>query len=230
MFLLGTSSIATMREALPDYHLLNGGLLDMKYITSETADHGLVASLKNSITKLPHALAAIASALSEGFSQKAMGPATYYRVSALGPYMYGLLLAFLIISFPLAGLLAFWPQWWTSIVNFMKLFVSVKLWPIFWAYLSGMMSYREAFNAEDPEGFQGTFGSEGMLPALALMYLVVPVFSFMITSIAQHAGGAMLGALLGQGQEASLGGTLGAVTGPARTAVQLSHDTGGKKH
>ena len=62
-----------------------------------------------------------------------------------------------------------------------------------------------------------------MFPALALMYLVVPVFSFMVTSIAQHAGGAMLGALLGQGQESTLGGTIGAATSAARTGVQLAH-------
>jgi hypothetical protein len=151
-----------------------------------------------------------------------MGPATYYRVSALGPYVYGLLLAILVIVFPLAGLLSIWPQWWTAIVNFMKLFLSIKLWPIFWAFLSGMMSYKEAFTPEDPEGFQGTFGSEGMLPALAVMYLIVPVFSFMITSIAQHAGGALLGSLIGQGQEASIGGTMGAVTQPGSMAGRLA--------
>lgn len=216
MFILGTASASTIRQALPEYNLFKGGLLDLKYVTSETADHSLWASAKLAVTALPRALAAISSTLAEGWAQDAMGPATYYRVSALGPYVYGLLLAFLVMCFPIAGLLAFWPQGWTAIVNFMKLFVSVKLWPIFWAYLSGMLSYREVFNANDPEGFQGTFGSDGMFPALALMYLVVPVFSFMIASIAQHAGGAILGSLLAHGETASLGGTFGAVTGVAR--------------
>ena len=225
MFILGPSSVATLREALPEYQLLKGnGLLDLNYITSDPGDGGLGASLVRSVTKLPRALAAISSTVAEGWSQRAMGPATYYRVSALGPYVYGLLLAFVVMAFPLAGLLALWPHWWTALVNFMKLFVSIKLWPIFWAYLSGMMSYRSAFTPDDPEGFQGTFGSEGMFPAIALMYLVVPVFSFMVTSIAQHAGGAMLGVLLGQGQESTLAGTIGAATGPARTAVQLTRD------
>jgi hypothetical protein len=188
----------------------------------DSQDKGMLLNVFTAVTKLPAALAAVASSVSEGWSQKAMGPATYYRISALGPYVYGLLLAMLVIVFPLAGLLSIWPQWWTAIVNFMKLFLSIKLWPIFWAFLSGMMSYKEAFTPEDPEGFQGTFGSEGMLPALAVMYLVVPVFSFMITSIAQHAGGAMLGSLLGQGQAASLGGTIGAVTQPASMAGRLA--------
>ena len=80
-----------------------------------------------------------------------------------------------------------------------------------------------------PEGFQGTFGSEGMLPALAVMYLIVPVFSFMITSIAQHAGGAMLGSLIGQGQEASMGGTMGAVTQPGSMAGRLADSHGGSR-
>lgn len=230
MFVIGSTSVSTLREALPEYQLFSGGLLNMNNITSDRTS-GLGGAAAQAVTKLPRALAAISSAVSEGWSQKAMGPATYYRVSALGPYIYGLLLAFVVMSFPLAGLLAFWPHWWTALVNFMKLFVSIKLWPIFWAYLSGMVSYRSAFTPDDPEGFQGTFGSEGMFPALALMYLVVPVFSFMVTSIAQHAGGAMLGALLSQGQESTLGGTIGAATGSARTAVQLAqrdaHD--GKK-
>lgn len=224
MFVLGSSSVATMREALPNYQLFRGnGLLDMNYVTADPGS-GWGDALIRSVTKLPNALAAISSSVAEGWSQKAMGPATYYRVSALGPYIYGLLLSFIVMAFPIAGLLSFWPQWWTALVNFMKLFISVKLWPIFWAFLSGMVSYRSAFTPEDPEGFQGTFGSEGMFPALALMYLIVPVFSFVVTSIAQHAGGAMLGALLSQGQESTLGGTIGAATGSARTAVQLSHE------
>jgi hypothetical protein len=222
LFVLGGSTAATLRAALPEYGVFKDGNIDLKYITTDSQNQGTPQNVITAIAKLPAALAAVASSLSEGWSQKAMGPATYYRVSALGPYLYGLLLAILVIVFPLAGLLSIWPQWWTAIINFMKLFLSIKLWPIFWAFLSGMMSYKEAFAPEDPEGFQGTFGSEGMLPALAVMYLVVPVFSFMITSIAQHAGGAMLGSLLGQGQEASLGGTIGAVTQPASMAGRLA--------
>ncbi|HLY10357.1 MAG TPA: conjugal transfer protein TraG N-terminal domain-containing protein [Planctomycetota bacterium] len=227
IFVIGSSSVAAVREALPDYQLFRpDGLLDMTYITSDPGG-GWSDALLRSVTKLPRALAAMSSAVAEGWSQKALGPATYYRVSSLGPYVYGLLLAFVVMAFPIAGLLSFWPHWWTALVNLLKLFVSIKLWPIFWAYLSGMMSYRSAFTPDDPEGFQGTFGSEGMFPALALMYLVVPVFSFVVTSIAQHAGGAMLGSLLSPGRESTLGGTIGAATSSARTAVQLSHSARG---
>jgi len=221
IFVIGGTTASTLRAALPEYGVFKDGSMDLKYITTDSHNKGIPMNVVTAITKLPAALAAVASSISEGWSQKAMGPATYYRVSALGPYIYGLLLAFLVIVFPIAGLLSIWPQWWTAVVNFMKLFLSIKLWPIFWAFLSGMMSYKEAFTPEDPEGFQGTFGSEGMLPALAVMYLVVPVFSFMITSIAQHAGGAMLGSLIGQGQEASLGGTMGAVTQPGSMAGRI---------
>jgi hypothetical protein len=209
IFIRGESSAATMRAALPDY-----SALDLKYITADSNNQGRGSNFLRAAKKVPAAAAAIASAVTEGWSQKAMGPATYYRVSAMGPYIYGLLLALLILIFPIAGLLAFWPGWWTALVNFMKLFVSIKLWPVFWAFLSGMLEYRSAFTPDDPEGFQGTFGSEGMFPALAIMYLVVPVFSFMITSLAQHAGGAILGSLLAQGQGASLGSTIGAVVQP----------------
>jgi hypothetical protein len=229
IFVIGQTTAGTLRAALPEYSVFKDGAMDLKYITTDSQDKGTLRNVLAAVTKLPAALAAVASSVSEGWSQKAMGPATYYRVSALGPYIYGLLLAILVIVFPLAGLLAIWPQWWTALVNFMKLFLSIKLWPIFWAFLSGMMSYKEAFTPEDPEGFQGTFGSEGMLPALAVMYLIVPVFSFMITSIAQHAGGAMLGSLIGQGQEAGVGGTMGAVTQPGSLAGRLADSHGGSR-
>lgn len=222
IFLRGGGTAAMLRGALPEYGVWKDGGLALQYITSDSQNEGWFRNTLKAATKIPAGLAMIASSITEGWSQKAMGPATYYRVSAMGPYLYGLLLAFLIIAFPLAGLLAVWPQWWTALVNFMKLFVSIKLWPIFWAFLSGMVEYRNVFTPDDPEGFQGTFGSEGMLPALAVMYLVVPVFSFMITSLAQHASGTMLGAILGQGQEASLGGTVGAMTQPGAAAGRLA--------
>jgi hypothetical protein len=151
------------------------------------------------LENLPAIIAGILAAVSEWWTQKALGPATYYRVSALGPYIYGFVLSFLLMLFPFAGLMAFWPRWWTAIVNFLKVFVSVKLWPILWSFLSGVLSVRTQFDARDPEGFQGTFGHEGMLPGLAAMYLLAPFLSYMIVSIAAQAAGASMGALVGAG-------------------------------
>ena len=189
-----------VRYALPEYSLMKDGTWDLTYMSAPVrkAD-SLWEATTGTLANLPAILAAILAAVSEWWTQKALGPATYYRVSALGPYIYGFVLSFLLMLFPVAGLMAFWPRWWTAIVNFLKVFISVKLWPVLWSLLSGVLSVRTRFDAQDPEGFQGTFGHEGMLPGLAAMYLLAPFLSYMIVSIAAQAAGASMGALVGAG-------------------------------
>lgn len=189
-----------VRYALPEYSLMKDGTWNLDYMSAPVRKADTFwQAVKGAIIDLPAITAGILSAVSEWWTQKALGPATYYRVSALGPYIYGLVLSFLLMLFPFAGLMAFWPRWWTAIVNFLKVFVSVKLWPILWSFLSGVLSVRTRFDARDPEGFQGTFGHEGMLPGLAAMYLLAPFLSYMIVSIAAQAAGASMGALVGAG-------------------------------
>lgn len=213
IFVVGGLEGASIRQALPAYTLTTGtgsGELNSQYMDmSVTNDSSVLGTIKNLFANLPVAAATVASTLSEWWSQKAMGPATYYRVSSLGPHIYGMVIALLFMLFPIAGLMAFWPKWWTAIVNFMKVFLSVKLWPILWAFLSAILSHRNSFDSENPSGFEPTLGSSGVLPAIASMYLVVPAMSFLIINLAHHAGGAMLGALIGGADGASLSAAQG---------------------
>jgi hypothetical protein len=213
IFVIGGLEGASIRQALPAYTLTAGadssGLNSQYMDMSVTNDSSIGGTIKNLFANLPVAAATVASTLSEWWSQKAMGPATYYRVSSLGPHIYGMLISLLFMLFPIAGLMAFWPKWWTAIVNFMKVFLSVKLWPILWAFLSAILSHRNSFDSENPNGFEPTLGSAGVLPAIASMYLVVPAISFLIINLAHHAGGALLGALIGGADGASLSAAQG---------------------
>jgi len=208
IFILNGSEAAGIRHALPEFGLMSGGGWDYTHMGVSNLDTLTSSSMWDRFTgvwkDIPAIVAALVAGLSEWWTQKALGPATYYRISAMGPYIYGMVTAFLLMLFPIAGLMSFWPRWWTAIVNFMKVFISVKLWPIFWSYTSAMISYRGVFNAEDPEGFQGTFGHEGMVPAFAGMYLMAPVLSYIIVSLASNAGVIAMGALAGMGSTGSL--------------------------
>ncbi len=202
----GHGEMAAVREALPAYSVLDaeGGLSMTHMSTSFSSDSSTWGMLKNVVTNLPAVAISLASAVAEWWAQRAMGPATYYRVSALAPYLYGMVIAVLFMLFPLVALMAFWPGWWTAIVNFMKLFLSVKLWPVLWAFLSGILSSRNVFTGNDPSGFEGGFGGAGILPAIATMYLAVPALSFMIVNLAHQAGGGMLSGMIGQAAGASI--------------------------
>jgi hypothetical protein len=208
IFVLAGSEAAGVRHALPEISLMAGGGWDYTHMKVGNLNKLTSSSMWDRFggvwSDLPGITAALLAGVSEWWSQKAIGPATYYRISAMGPYVYGMVTAFLLMLFPVAALMSFWPRSWTSLVNFMKVFVSVKLWPIFWSYTSAMISYRGVFDAEDPEGFQGTFGHEGMVPALAGMYLMAPVLSYIVVSLATGAGVVAMGALSGLGSTGSL--------------------------
>jgi hypothetical protein len=228
-----------IRDALPEFSLTNGswGWDTTNMATEVKQSDGVWDTLKNFLGNLPIVAISVASTLSEWWSQKAMGPATLYRISALGPHIYGMVTGFLFMLFPIAGVMAFWPKWWSAIINFMKLFLSVKLWPILWAFLSAILSARNVFDGTSPSGFQTGMGTSGIFPALCSMYLMVPMLSFMMINLAHHAGGAMLGAAIGSGEAASLGesrGIGGVLLGGAGTvgrfavrAFNPSHHGGG---
>ncbi len=206
-FVVGQSELASVRHAIPEYSLMKDGTWNLTYMSVPNAtaaqSDSLWTRINGAFENLPSIIASIFASFSEWWSQRTLGAATYYRVSSLGPWVYGLVTAFLLMLFPLAGLMAFWPGWWTAILNFMKVFLSVKLWPVLWSFISGMISYRAQFNPEDPNGLETAFGYEGMLPALAGMYLLTPVISYMIVSIASHAGALAMGPLVGPGSTGS---------------------------
>jgi hypothetical protein len=217
---------AAIREALPEYSLLKGWGWDPTYMATDIKEKsGFWDVLGSLFGNLPTVAISLTSAIGEWWSQKAMGPGIYYRVSALAPHLYGLVIAILFMLFRMAGVMAFWPKWWSAVVNFMKLFLSVKLWPILWAFLSAILSSRNVFDGTRPDGFQSGMGTSGVFPAICSMYLVVPMLSFMMINLAHHAAGTMLGAMLGASEGASLGegrGLLGAVLGGSGAIRQLA--------
>lgn len=216
-----------IRDALPEFSLMNrsGGWDHTNMATEIKTSDGVWDTLKNILGNLPVVAISVASTVSEWWSQKAMGPATLYRISALGPHIYGMVTGFLFMLFPIAGVMAFWPKWWSAIINFMKLFLSVKLWPILWAFLSAILSARNAFDGTSPSGFQTGMGTSGIFPAICSMYLMVPMLSFLMINIAHHAGGALLGAAIGSGDGASMGesrGMVGVLLGGAGTVGRFA--------
>jgi hypothetical protein len=244
MFVQGGVEGGTVRDALPEYSLFKGWGWDTTYMGTEMKESDSVWDrIKNVFGNLPAVAIGVASAVGEWWSQKAMGPATYYRVSSLAPHVYGMVIGMLFMLFPVAGVMAFWPKWWSAIVNFMKLFLSVKLWPVLWAFLSAILSHRNVFDGTSPSGFTSGMGTSGVFPAICSMYLMVPLLSFMIINIAHHAAGAGLGAMIGASEGAGMaesrgmlgvfmggGGTLGKLAVRAWNATRKGAEGGGGGH
>jgi hypothetical protein len=201
IFVLAPGAAAAVRAGLPEYNIADP--ITMSVQAKQTT--GFWANTWSFFSNFPAIAASTTSAVGEWWTQKAMGTATYYRVSALAPHIYGMTIGLLFMLFPVAGLMAFWPKWWTAIVNFMKILISVKLWPILWALLSGILSSRNVFDGTNPNGFDSGLGNSGVFPALCSMYLMVPALSFMIVNLAHHAGGGALGMLIAGSEGASMG-------------------------
>ena len=107
----------------------------------------------------------------------------YYLATAYGPHVYGLSLLFLMGLFPVVGLWALLPGKWTALVNFGKVFVSVKLWPVLWGALTQFNARRSALEAFDP----GERGSGDVFLAVSSMYLLTPAIAFLIVHLAATA-------------------------------------------
>src|SRR5579859_537424 len=215
IYVLPPGQAAAVRAALPEYSLTDPSTLSAQI--KQSSDYGEIAW--SWVKNIPSMAASAASALNEWWTQNAMGTATYYRVSALAPHIYGMTVGLLFMLFPLAGLMALWPKWSGAIVNFMKILISVKLWPILWALLSAILSSRNLFDGTNPNGYDSGLGNTGVFPALCSMYLIVPTLSFMMVNIAHHAAGGALGMLIAGSEGASIGsgrgiaGSIGSAAG-----------------
>ncbi len=107
----------------------------------------------------------------------------YYLATTYAPHLYGLSLLFLMGLFPVVGLWALLPGKWTALVNFGKVFVSVKLWPVLWAALTQFNEKRSAIEAFDP----GERGSGDVWLAVSSMYLLTPAVAFLAVHLAARA-------------------------------------------
>ncbi len=122
-----------------------------------------------------------------------------YLVSAHAPQLYGLFVMLLLALFPVAGLLALLPGKWTVLLQFAKVFASVKLWPLGWALLTAFAERRPAHLAlADVAG--GTGGEfleafrqsdpPNVFVSVSLMYFVVPAVSFLVVNLVSGAAAA----------------------------------------
>ncbi|HLF92132.1 MAG TPA: hypothetical protein VJB14_01615 [Planctomycetota bacterium] len=107
----------------------------------------------------------------------------YYLATVLGPHLYGLSLMVLLGLFPVAGLFAILPGKWRVLVNYGKVFASVKLWPVCWATLTAFNARRSAIEAFDPS----PRGSGDVFFAVAALYLLTPAISFLVVHLATAA-------------------------------------------
>ena len=107
----------------------------------------------------------------------------YYLATVLGPHVFGLSIMILLGLFPVAGLWAILPGQWRVFVNFVKVFASVKLWPVCWAALTAFNARRSVHEVFEP----AERGSGGVYFAVAAMYLLTPAISFLIVHLATTA-------------------------------------------
>ncbi len=177
--------MALLKNAVPDY-----SSWDQQYMG--TAKYGTVAQGVSGLLGL-------VSSFWEGSSHETLGPTLYYRLTLFAPYLYGLLQAVILMAFPIAGLWSLWPGSWTAILNFLKLWASIKIWPIFWTFLSSFNIYRLNLPPDDPLGAEGSGGSAAMFASVAAMYVLVPVLSFMILNLVTQAGMLTISAFTGAG-------------------------------
>ncbi len=107
----------------------------------------------------------------------------YYQVLALGPHLYGLSEMVLLGLFPVAGLFALAPGQWRVLIHFLKVFASVKLWPVGWAVLSTFNERRSTIEAFAPPDR----GGGNVFLAVAGMYLLIPAIAFLVVHLASAA-------------------------------------------
>ncbi|MBV8878935.1 MAG: hypothetical protein JO332_03115 [Planctomycetaceae bacterium] len=121
--------------------------------------------------------------LNQNWENRFAAKQRYYQVLTLGPHVYGLSVMILLGLFPVAGLFALAPGQWRVLLNFVKVFASVKLWPVGWAVLSTFNQRRTILEAfDEPER-----GGGSVFLAVAGMYVLIPALAFLVVQLASSA-------------------------------------------
>jgi hypothetical protein len=124
--------------------------------------------------------------LQQGYENSVGAKQKYYQAVTYGPHLYGLSLMVILGLFPVVALFALLPNQWKVLVNYGKVFVSVKLWPVGWTLLSTFNQRRSLLETFDPPG--RITGSPFL--AISAMYLLVPALMFLIVHLATTAAAA----------------------------------------
>jgi len=124
--------------------------------------------------------------LHQGYENQVGSKQKYFQVVTYGPHVYGLSLMVILGLFPVAGLFALIPNQWKVLVNYGKVFVSIKLWPVGWTLLSTFNQRRGLLEAFDPPG--RITGAPFL--AVSAMYFLIPGLMFLIVHLATAAAAA----------------------------------------
>ncbi|HZE99045.1 MAG TPA: hypothetical protein VE981_18715 [Planctomycetota bacterium] len=123
------------------------------------------------------------AALNQNYENRFAAKQRFYQVLTYGPHLYGLSVMVLLGLFPVAALFSLLPGQWRVLVHFLKVFVSVKLWPVGWTVLSTFNQRRSALEAFDaPER-----GGGSVFLAVSAMYLLIPALAFLVVQLASNA-------------------------------------------
>jgi hypothetical protein len=205
---LGENEIARLREALPEYRRF-----DQRFFATAgkwTLGQGFSGMLS------------FFGGIAEGASQETLGPTLYYRLTLYAPYLFGFLQAIWLMAFPIAALWSLWPGCYKVVVHYLSSWASIKVWPVFWSWLSHFNVGRLSLPAEDPMGLAGTGGSAAMFTAIAAMYVLIPAVSLLLFNLAARSGMVSISSFVGSGSGA--GPAIGTMTAAAgRGAAVAQH-------
>jgi hypothetical protein len=98
-----------------------------------------------------------------------------YEIMMHAPKFYGLSLMLAMAAFPIAALVALLPGGWRALANYAKVFVSIKMWPLFWSLLSA---------------FNDVAGEPDVRLVLPSVYAAIPAVSFVFVNLVTAASGA----------------------------------------
>jgi hypothetical protein len=208
---IGENEIARLREALPEYHKM-----DQRFFgTADRWTWGQGFS----------GMLSFFGGIAESASQETLGPTLYYRLTLYAPYLFGFLQAVWLMAFPIAALWSLWPGCYKVLVHYVSSWASIKIWPVFWSWLSHFNVGRLSLPAEDPLGLAGTGGSAPMFTAIAAMYVLVPAISMLLFNLAARSGMASISSFVGSGSGAgpAIGTMASAGSAAARGGVLASH-------
>jgi hypothetical protein len=109
-----------------------------------------------------------------------------YMVVMMGPVIYVIVMMILMAMFPIVAVFSFWPFQAKVLLNFFKVFLSVKLWVLFWVMIGRIESSVMGGSAETLfETHEVSASSIGL--AASAMYIVVPMLSYLVVSMGTSA-------------------------------------------
>lgn len=106
------------------------------------------------------------------FDARGQAIAQRYLIMRSAPYFYGFCVMLALAAFPIAAAYTIVPGRWTALVHFFKIFVSIKLWPVFWHLL---YTFKHA---------TGDLDAHFVLPSV---YVVIPTISFVLVNTLSQA-------------------------------------------